>query len=152
MNLDATLSKTPKGMEEVETRKYRLETRLRSLLIMVNGKETAGELVQKFAQVRDVTPALEKLLAEGFIAEAADAPAAPGKAPGGASFEKTRAQLSNALSDALGPAADAICVKLEECRSAAELREFLASRKAVLDSGLGPRSAAFWAKARELLS
>jgi hypothetical protein len=145
MNPLAVLSKTAKGIEEVETRKYKLDQRLRSLLIMVNGKETAGALVEKFAQVRDVTPSLEKLLAEGFLAEAAGAPAA------GADFETVRTRLSNALADALGPAGEAICVKLEECKSPGELKDFLASRKAALDTGLGRKSPAFWAKAKELL-
>ena len=145
MNLQAVLSKTAKGTEEVETRKYKLEQRLRSLLIMVNGKETAAELVQKFAQVRDITPSLEKLQADGFIAEAG------GEAARGPGFESARAQLSKALSDALGPAGDSICMKLEECDSAKELKDFLTARKGVLDTGLGRKSDAFWARAKELL-
>jgi hypothetical protein len=146
MNLQAVLSKTAKGLDEIATRKYKLEQRLRSLLIVVNGKATAGELVEMFAQAGDITPRLEKLIAEGFVAEAAGAAGAAGN------FEATRSELSRALSDALGPAGDAVCIKLEECDSMQELKDFLASRRDVLDSGLGRKSAAFWTKAKELLT
>jgi hypothetical protein len=146
MNLQAVLSKTAKGADEIATRKYKLEQRLRSLLIVVNGKATAGELVDMFAQAGDITPRLEKLIADGFIAEAASAAAS---SPAG--FEDARGALSRALSDAIGPAGDAICIKIEECGSVQELKDFLASRRDMLDAGLGRKSAAFWAKAKELL-
>ena len=71
MDLQAVLSKTDKGVEEIETRKHKLEAKLRTLLIVVNGKSTAAELVQSLAQLGDVTPLIERLLAEGFVREAA---------------------------------------------------------------------------------
>lgn len=145
MNLQAVLSKTAKGAEEIETRKYKLEQRLRTLLIVVNGKSTAGELLEKFAQMGDLTPRLEKLIADGFVAEAVRA------AVSSEGFEAARAELSKALSDALGPAGDAICMKLEACGSMQELKEFLAGRREVLDMGLGRKSPAFWSKAGALL-
>jgi hypothetical protein len=146
MNLQAVLSKTAKGADEIATRKYKLEQRLRSLLIVVNGKATAGELVEMFAQAGDITPRLEKLIADGFIAEAAGAAASSGN------FEAARSELSKALSVALGPAGDSVCMKLEECSSTQELKDFLASRRDLVDVGLGRKSAAFWTKAKELLA
>lgn len=71
MDLQAVLSKTDKGVEEIETRKHKLEAKLRTLLIVVNGKSTAAELLQNFAQRGDLTPLLERLLAEGFVREGA---------------------------------------------------------------------------------
>jgi hypothetical protein len=71
MNLQAVLSKTTKGVEEIETRKHKLDQRSRALLIVVNGKSTAAELMKKFEQMGDVSPVLEKLLANGFVAEGA---------------------------------------------------------------------------------
>ena len=61
-------------------------------------------------------------------------------------------ELSKALSDALGPAGDSVCMKLEECSSTQELKDFLASRRDLVDVGLGRKSAAFWTKAKELLA
>ena len=73
MDLRAILQKTDKGVEEITTRKHKLEQRLRMVLIVVNGRATGAELVAKFAQIGDVTPMIEQLLAGGFIQEAAGA-------------------------------------------------------------------------------
>lgn len=70
MNLQAVLQKTEKGVAEVQTRQHKLEQKLRNLLIVVNGKATAGELVKQFEQIGDVAPLLEQLLAGEFIREA----------------------------------------------------------------------------------
>lgn len=70
MNLQAVLHKTEKGVAEVQTRQHKLEQKLRNLLIVVNGKATAAELVKQFEQIGDVTPLLEQLLAGEFIREA----------------------------------------------------------------------------------
>ena len=71
MDLKSVLSKTSKGREEVETRKHKLDQRMRMLLITVNGKQTAGELVAQFSKSGDVTPLLEQLLRDGFVQQAA---------------------------------------------------------------------------------
>ncbi|CAN5906816.1 hypothetical protein BH11PSE12_BH11PSE12_17160 [soil metagenome] len=39
--------KAEKGREEIATRKYQLPTRLRTLLVMVDGKQTVSELLKK---------------------------------------------------------------------------------------------------------
>lgn len=70
MNLQAVLQKTEKGVAEVQTRQHKLEQKLRNLLIVVNGKATAAELVKQFEQIGDVAPLLEQLLAGEFIREA----------------------------------------------------------------------------------
>jgi hypothetical protein len=45
MNLQAVLQKTEKGAEEVKTRGQGLEPRLRTLLIVVNGKTIGADLI-----------------------------------------------------------------------------------------------------------
>lgn len=44
MDRSAVLAKTPKGVEEVTSRAHGLQQKLRSLLIMVDGKATADTL------------------------------------------------------------------------------------------------------------
>jgi hypothetical protein len=149
MNLNAILAKTAKGQEEVDTRKYKLDMRTRALLIMINGKSTAAEIQQKFGQMGDVGAKLEQLVADGFVADAGGAGAAKGAAAT-AGFDDIRAQLSRALSDALGPDGDTIAEKIEACESARELKDYIDARRAVLESILGRRGDAFWKKAREL--
>ena len=148
MNLNAVLVKTPKGQEEVDTRKYKLDMRARALLIMVNGKSTAAEIQQKFGQMGDVSAKLEQLVSGGFVAEAAGATTAGQKSGG---FESARAQIAKAMTDALGPSGEAITEKLEVCESAQELRDFLDTRRAMLDSVLGRKRDAFWSRVKELL-
>lgn len=145
MNLQAVLQKTEKGVAEVQTRQHKLEQKQRNLLIVVNGKATAGELVKQFAQIGDVTPLLEQLLAGEFIREAQGAAATAGE------FTEIRIQLSQLLTDALGPPGDAIVMKFEECKSADEARAFVDSHRPILERVVGPRGAAFLAKAKALL-
>lgn len=144
MNLQAVLQKTEKGVEEMETRRHKLEQKLRTILIVVNGKATGAEMVQKFEPIGDVTPLLERLLAGGFIREA------PGGAAG-ADFKEARIQLAQALTDALGPQGDPIVMQLESCKSADEVRAFVDAQRPMLERIPGPRVAAFLAKAKQLL-
>jgi hypothetical protein len=144
MNLQAVLTKTDKGVEEIETRKHRLEQKLRTLLIVVNGKVTGADLVKQFEQIGNVQPGLEQLLAGGFIAQAA-----PGMSAAG--FRDIRLELSHALTDVLGPAGDAITLQLEACKNLDELRAFVESRRPAFEGALGPRAARFFARAKTLL-
>lgn len=150
MNPDSVLSKTEKAVHELETRANGLDQRLRTLLIMVNGKATAGEIATKLEKVGDVRPLLQQLLAQGFITESGrPASAATG---GGAELRRAQSELCTHLSHALGPDADAITAKLEECKSLPEMRQFLQERRALLDQALGRTKAAqFWAKAEPYL-
>jgi hypothetical protein len=152
MNLQAVLQKTEKGVEEIATRKNKLEQKLRTILIVVNGKATAAELIEKFAQIGDVTPMVEQLLAGGYIQEVAGATAARAAAAGpSAEFKEVRIQLSQLLTDALGPPGDAIVMQFEACNTADEARAFVETHRPVLQRVVGPRGAAFLAKAKELL-
>lgn len=143
MNLQAVLQKTEKGVEEIKTRRHGLEQRLRTLLIVVNGKTTGADLVKQFAQLGDVQPVLERLIAEGYVREA------PVSAV--VDFKEIRLQLSHALTDAIGPSGDAIALQLEGCKSTDALRAFIEERRPVLEGAFGPRIANFLALANSLL-
>lgn len=142
MNLQAVLKKTGKGVAEIETRAHKLEQKLRTLLIVVNGKATGAELVKQFEQIGDVSPMLEQLLAGGFI---------EALAAGAGDFKATRIALSQAITDAMGPRGDALTLQLEACKSADELRAFVEGKRATLEGALGPRGAKFFATAKALL-
>ena len=116
---------------------------------MTNGKSTATEILQKFEQMPDVAQKMEVLLAGGFVAEAAAATETAAAAAPSAAFEAARAQLARAMLDALGPAGDGITEKIEACRSAQELKDYIDTRRANLEAALGRRGDAFWRKAKE---
>jgi hypothetical protein len=143
MDPQSVPSKTAKGKEEIETRAHKLDQRQRMLLITINGKLSAAELVAQFSKTGDVGPMLDQLLRDGFIQQAID-PAAQ--------LQRARKEISSALSTALGPDSDAIAMKVEGAKTLDELRAYLESRRATLDSALGKaRAPAFWEKVTSLL-
>jgi hypothetical protein len=142
MDLNTVLSKTAKGREEVDTRKYKLDQRTRSVLITINGKLTMRELAKQFAQMSDIQAVLEKLVQEEFVQEQLD-PAAR--------LQQARAELAAAIVAALGPAAENIALKVEGAKTLEELRSYLESRREMFDGSMGKdKAAAFWAKVAAL--
>lgn len=62
--------KTAKGRDEIATRKHRLPSRLRTLLLLVDGKQDAASLLQKVRGLGMKEENLAELLEQGFIREA----------------------------------------------------------------------------------
>ena len=60
--------KTDKGREELSTRKYQLAPRSRSLLVLVDGKQTAADLLKKIAGLGLNQQSIQDLLDQEFIA------------------------------------------------------------------------------------
>jgi hypothetical protein len=143
MGPNSVLSKTQKGAREIETRENKLDHRLRALLIMVNGKATAAELAKKFEQIGDIAPLLQQLAAQGFVEEAGGGAAA---ASGTEHVREAQIAICTKLRDALGPDGDVITEKIEACKSFAEIRTYLESKRAMLDQWLGKvKGPHFWA-------
>ena len=125
--------KTAKGLSEIETRANRLPPRLRSALIVVDGKRNLAELRPLILQPDETLAALAE---QGFIEairEVAPPPPPPAAAPAAAAgaagnpndFEQTRRAAVRALNDLLGPAAESLAIKIEKARNLAELTPLL---------------------------
>ncbi len=70
------LDKTDKGREEITTRQYRLAHRLRTLLVLIDGKHTEDEILKQVIGLGLNEQSIAELLDNGFItAHAAAAPA-----------------------------------------------------------------------------
>lgn len=67
MNNHLVFSRTSKGIEEMDTRKYRLSTELRRVLILVDGHSTVEELHKKALVFNDLEYSLESLSRHSFI-------------------------------------------------------------------------------------
>lgn len=145
--------KTAKGQAEIETRAHRLPPRLRSALILVDGKRSDDELAKLVLQ--DPEGTLKALLDGGFIeayavaapppapaapapAPAARAPAPPTAAP---SFEQSRREAVRALTDLVGPMAEAVAIRMEKTRSVEELRPLLTLAMQVIGNTRGRQMA-----------
>jgi hypothetical protein len=134
--------KTAKGLSEIETRAHRLAPRLRSALIIVDGRRTAAELRPLILQQPEET--LRWLLDEGFIEPvpgaasgsapaAAPAPAAGPATPGAADkplspaeFARLRAGAVRLLLEQVGPDAEPLALRMERAANAEALRPLLA--------------------------
>jgi hypothetical protein len=147
--------KTDKGQAEIATRAHRVAPRLRSALIMVDGKRTDEELHKLILPPAD--EALQALMAEGFIeaiavtaerptlrptgalAPAAPASAAPAPAPVLVALtpDEVRKRAVRWINDKLGPYAEIVSLKLERAKNRDELRAALASAETLIENQLG---------------
>jgi hypothetical protein len=115
--------KTDKGHAEIETRAHRLPPRLRSALILVDGKRSSDELRGLILQQADET--LAALNEQGFIEVAAVAvPAAAAARPAAQAaptpldprreFDLLRRQLAREFTDLTGPPGEAVALRIEK--------------------------------------
>jgi hypothetical protein len=143
--------KTAKGAAEIETRANRLTPRMRSMLILVDGKRDADDLRQMITQQADET--LKALAEQGFIeavgetmrggaaaAAAESAAPAPPAAPA-QDVNVVRKAAIRMLTEILGPTADSLAVRMEKARSMEELKPLLGQAAKLILAARG-RSAA----------
>ena len=133
MDQNVVLAKTGRGSREVTTRKYKLNSRLRAILIVIDGKSTYGELLTKFSQIDNVEKDIAALLKHRFIKALVD-------------FKKQRMAISRTLTDILGPNADYLTMQIEDCKSVDDLKTLIEEKREMLDSALGARRKGFWEK------
>lgn len=149
--------KTEKGVNEIATRALRLGPRLRSALIVVDGRKTDVELAQLIQP--DPAATLTSLLADGFIEvlttladrptdrpaeRRATAPAAATTRPVAsdeAAFETLQRDAVRALNDQLGPAAEIVAIKIERAKSMPEMQPMLVQAAKLLRNMRGSAAA-----------
>lgn len=78
----AIFDKTDKGREEIATRSHHLAPRLRTLLVLIDGKQNIDGLLKKVAGLGLDESSIAELLEAGFIQESGqDSTAAPAEIP-----------------------------------------------------------------------
>lgn len=154
--MSITYAKTADGQNEIETRARRISPRLRSALILVDGKRNDEELGRLIQQSEET---LQALLEAGLIEvvarsapkaaarEPVPAPEAPPAAPelSPADFEARRREAVRAINDLLGPQAEALAIRLERATDTAQLREALERAVAYIANARGGGAAAQFA-------
>lgn len=135
--------KTTKGQTEIETRANRLAPRLRSSLILVDGKRSADDLRPLIQSEPDQV--LATLLEEGYIEIVVSTPAAATApetseeaAPPARKLDETKRMAVRFLSEHLGPSAETLAMKIERAHTAAELKPQLEMAEHFLRAGRGP--------------
>ncbi|GGD01952.1 hypothetical protein [Undibacterium terreum] len=97
--------KTDKGREEIATRKYQLASRIRTLLVMVDGKQTEDDLLKKVAGLGLGQQNIDDLIEQQFIAAVTAAPAAA-TAPRAPSVNSSPPENTAAATAPLAPMED----------------------------------------------
>lgn len=139
MDKFSVFAKTDQGRDALTSRPAGLGPRLRSLLIMVDGRRSVAELDKLLGSEGAAAPLLEQLMEQGWIegtampvaAPAAVAVAAPASMDGPVTlppssadtlpFPEARRLVVRFINDQLGPMGETLAIRVEGCKSAAEL-------------------------------
>lgn len=144
MDKQTVFVKTDQGRDALTSRPAGLGPRLRSLLIMVDGKRSVGDLDKLLGSDGAAAPLLEQLATEGWIESSAplttapavaavDTPAVVAEGPAtlppptadALPFPEARRLVVRFINDQLGPMGETLAIKVEGCKSATELLAML---------------------------
>ena len=145
--------KTEKGQVEIETRALRLAPRLRTTLILIDGRRTDNDL--RPLVPGDATQAFHTLLQDGFIevvrvVEERAVPRPP--APPGSNdsarrwLDQRKREAVRVLLDQVGPLGEAVAVRIEKSADWAELKATLELARQVLEYARGSAAAQDYAR------
>lgn len=156
MHQNSVFQKSAKGSQAIATRDHALAPKLRSMLILVDGKRSVEELAKLSAALGDPHQLLAQLQLEGYVEDvstaapapvaasvAAPAPAAPSR-PAVSLAEAQRAAVRK-LTDLLGPTAEDMCLRIEGTRTAAEFHAAVKRAEAMVRDINGAAAASAFA-------
>ena len=167
MDSKARLVKTDKGREEIEQRRYKLASRQRTLLILVDGTRSIDQLTDDGRKLGAPEDALILLMRDGFVAPVAGTIAEAG-APGGtaaneseaapedtfARFRKAQQFMNVTAVDNMGSLKKfTFTLKLERCSVLQDLAELLDDYESSLTKSIGKdATGVLVSRMKELLS
>lgn len=149
MDKNTLLAKTEKGRDAMARRAPELLPRLRSLLILVDGKRSLAELEKLGDGLGGGAALVEQLLAHGWVAErdlsapfqesvpyvdSQPFPVASPSPPANATavpavpslpFPDARRLVARFINDSVGPMGEPTAIRVEACKTPAELRALL---------------------------
>jgi hypothetical protein len=124
-----TYHKSAKGADAIAARSAALTPKLRSMLILVDGKKGFEELAKLGGMLGDTEQLLTQLLDQGFIEPVAvepvrhaaprtSAPAPLAATPGNMPLPDAKRYAVRRLTDLLGPNAEELCIRIEGTKNA----------------------------------
>jgi hypothetical protein len=148
MHPDNVLQKTAKGRDEIEKRTHRIDSKRRTLLIMVDGRSSAAAIAGKAAHIADGLGLLQSLWTEGFVEPVGEIRAEVAASPppqSGRSLDELKRAATGAIGKLMGPDGDTLSLKLERAQTSEAFFAEAAKAREALRSFLGPRQAEeFW--------
>jgi hypothetical protein len=150
--------KTAEGAAEVAARSRKLPQRLRTMLILIDGRLSAGQLMEAGAKLGVPDDFLESLQQQGLVtvkpspAMPSVAATAPVDLPATDRFRAAQKFMNDTVVDALGFRAFFFTLKLEKCFNRADLTGLLDDYAKAIAKGSGDDvSRVLAARAREML-
>lgn len=146
---DIVYQKSTKGTQAIATRERGLSPKLRSLLILIDGKRGFDELVRLSQSFGDTGHLMAHLLVEGFIEAGAVAGRAAQAAPAttAVSLQDARRHAVRRLTDMLGPNAEELCLRIEAARDAHDFRLAIKGAEGMVRQFRGAEAARDFGKA-----
>jgi len=166
----AVYRKTAAGQEALAHRDPSLNLRLRSVLILVDGKRSMEELARLSAG-GDVEGLLSQLASQGLVepvgaapapspapadspatptaASTASAPAAAAAAPRAMTLQEAQRAAVRCLTDLLGPGAEDLCLRIEAARTPHDFLALTRRAETTLRNVGGPQMAATFLRSLE---
>lgn len=156
--MDYILQKSAKGEEELTQMVSHLPMKHRSVLVMIDGKMTEDLVKRRLAVLGDIELILGELERQGFIERKAAPPPAPrpplkpvDEAAPALNIAAKR-YMSDYLYRLLGPDSEAIILRIERCRTSAELTGMIdVCSDTIARLGQEERAEKFRLKATDLL-
>lgn len=144
INKNALYRKSPKGVEAIAHRQPGFGPKLRSMLILIDGKRSFDELGRLSSMLGDTQQLLEQLLADGFIeaaaVEATSVKAAP--TPDVKALPQAQRFAVHRLTNVLGPMSEQLCMRIESTRNWEEFNAAIVHAENIVRGIKGPQLAA----------
>jgi hypothetical protein len=145
VQMNAVYRKSARGTQALARRDPALTLRLRSLLILLDGKRSGGELARLTAGLGDVEQLLTQLDDLGMIeavAGAAAAQAVPAAPVPTLTLQEAQRAAVRRLTDLMGPAAEDLCLRIESTRTPQDLAAQLRRAEGLVREFKGAAAAA----------
>ena len=150
MNPSEIYAKTDEGLREIKERKLNLPIALRSVLIMIDGNRTIGEIMERARALRVDESALAALERAGLIAKRFSAPSvaeaveasAPRSEDEVERFIAAQRQLENLINRHLGIRGYLMMMRLQRAENLRDLRDLLLDFAQALVKRIGMEAAA----------
>lgn len=149
MNPTDVLDKAEKGLEEIKSRKYKLHSKTRMLLLLIDGHHTYAELNDQAGKIGLPAGTLDDLIAQSFVRLHAAPAAAPAPAEGaapasGGHYEQYRAArgfMNETIVNALGLKSFLFTLKIEKTGNLDDLRKLFEDYSKAMNKALGEQTA-----------
>jgi len=146
----SVFQKTPLGEQELQDRTLKLDFKMRSILILIDGKKTSNQVIQTVKHLGLGLEAFQSLQDLGLVeASKTSASAAPTERTPVERYMDGQRYMTGIARDALGIKGLFFKLKIERCSNVDELNALLNEFEQMISKKLGPDQAGMARKTAE---